>query len=171
MGDSMSYSPTPVYQFDGYTVRPMTEQDRPYLELQMKADPYHRDEMTADEFMELLPGESAWALEDADGCVVFYFKNSPAVRMRIQFTAIGKRKTMSGLIRGLAWIAAIFRASRFCEILFDTRNPDLEDFAKSRLGFKDAAGLLSLPLSMPNGQDMQPEAVGTVPTDGLRRAG
>ena len=43
----MSTQPRQTYQFDGNTVRPMTEQDRPYLEMQIQADEYHRDKMNA----------------------------------------------------------------------------------------------------------------------------
>jgi hypothetical protein len=99
--------------------------------------------MDADYFMKLLPGESAWALEDQRGQVVFYFKNSPAVRISIQFANAGRRRNMLGLIKGLAWIEAIFRGALFREIIFDTEGPDLMDFAKKHLGFRDAANLLS----------------------------
>lgn len=147
----MSTQPFQTYQFDGYTVRPMTEQDRPFLGLQIQADQHHRDKVEADFFLKLLPGESAWALEDAEGRVVFYFKNSPVVRMHIQFTAeadlTGKRKNMAGLIKGLAWIEAIFRVSRFREIIFDVDGPELEEFAKRHLGFRDARNLLSKPIT------------------------
>jgi hypothetical protein len=171
----MSYSPIPVYQFDGYTVRPMTEQDRPYLGIQIQADQHHRDKMDAAFFLNLLPGESAWALEDKDGRVVFYFKNTPVVRMSIQFTAEtglqGKRRNMAGLIKGLAWIEAIFRASRFREIIFDGDGPELQEFAKSRLGFTDATNLLSRVIPPLEGKESQPRTVGTVPTDRLERVG
>ena len=47
-----------VYQFDGYTVRPITEQDRAYLETQIAADPYHRGRMDAGLLYEAATGES-----------------------------------------------------------------------------------------------------------------
>jgi hypothetical protein len=171
----MSTQPIQTYQFDGYTVRPITEQDRPYLEVQIQADEYHRHKVTPNFFLKLLPGESAWALEDADGRVVFYFKNSPVVRMHIQFTAeadlTGKRKTMAGLIKGLAWIEAIFRVARFREIIFDADGPELYVFAKRHLGFVDAPGLLSRLLPTLDDPATQPRAVGTVPTNRLERVG
>lgn len=167
----MSTKPNQIFNFDGYTVRPVTEQDRPYLEMQIQADEYHRDQMTADYFLKLLPGESAWALENAEGRVVFYFKNAPAVRMSIQFTAetsrAGKLENMAGLMKGLAWIEAIFRASYFREIIFDTEGPELQLFAKRRLGFVDAPGLLSRAIAPYKGQESQLRTVGTVPTGGL----
>lgn len=171
----MSHSPTPVYQFDGHTVRPMTEQDRAYLEMKIQADKYHRGRMDADFFLNLLPGESAWALEDREGRVVFYFKNTPCIRMSIQFTGDidlkDKRRNMSGLIRGLAWIEAIFRTSRFREILFDTEGPELKQFAKSRLGFVETRNLLSRIIAPYNTQESHERTVGTVPTSELERAG
>jgi hypothetical protein len=171
----MSFSPTPLFQFDGLSVRPITEQDRPFLWLQIQADEDHRDWMDPDFFLKPLPGESSWALEDEDGCVIFYFKNSPAVRMSIQFIAEAdhraKRRNMTGLMRGLAWIEAIFSASRFREIVFDTKRPELRSFAKRRLGFVDAPELLSRVIPCYESNGSQPCAVGTVPTDGLERAG
>jgi hypothetical protein len=167
----MSAKPSSFFQFDGYTVRPMTEQDRPYLGMQIQADEYHRDQMTADYFLKLLPGESSWALEDQQGRVVFYFKNSPAVRMSIQFTAeadlAGKRGNMTALIKGLAWIEAIFRGSYFREIIFDTEGPELKLFAKRHLGFVDAPNLLSHIIAPYRSQESQLRTVGTVPTGGL----
>lgn len=170
----MSTQPSESYRFPGYNVRPITEQDRPYLEMQIKADPYHEG-MTADFFMKPLPGESSWALEDKLGRVVFYFKNSPVIRMSIQFTAeadlTGKKRNMAGLIRGLAWIEAIFKRSRFREIIFDTEGPELQLFAKRHLGFVDAGKLLSRMIPTPGSQEMQPRAMGTVPTGRLERQG
>jgi len=171
----MSTQPSPTFTFDGYTVRPVTEQDRPYLELLIKADVYHCDRMDGDYFLNLLPGETSWALEDEHGRVVFYFKCTPAVRMSIQFAAehdlAGKRRNMTALLKGLAWIEAIFRAARFREIFFDTEGPELTVFAKRHLGFVDAAHLLCRPLDMPNAPKIEPEAVGRVPTGRLERVG
>ena len=167
----MSTQPLQAYQFDGNTVRPITEQDRPYLEMQIQADEYHRDKMTADFFLNLLPGESSWALEDQDGRIIFYFKNSPVVRMHIQFTKGRRRATLFGLIRGLAWIESIFSASRFREIIFDVDSPELEVFAKQHLGFVDAPNLLSRTVRTFRPQESQPLAVGTVPTSRLERTG
>jgi hypothetical protein len=171
----MIAKPVQIFQFDGYTVRPMTEQDRPYLELQIAADPYHCGKVKTDFFLKPQPGESSWALEDRDGRVIFYFKNSPVVRMHIQFTAnpdlTGRRKTMMGLLKGLAWIEGIFRASLFREIIFDVDSPDLEEFARKRLGFTDARKLLSRILPTLDDLQTQPQALGTVPTGKLERVG
>jgi hypothetical protein len=139
-----------TFTFDGYTVRPLDERDRPYLNLQIRADDFHRGRMNADYFLKLEPGEEAWALEDEQGMVVFYFKTATAVRMSIQFPAIegaeDKARNRSALLKGLVWIEGIFRANRFREILFDTEGVELANFAKRRLGFREAPGLLTRPL-------------------------
>jgi hypothetical protein len=123
------------------------ESDRAYLETLIAADVYHCDRMDADFFLKPLPGESSWAVESPQGKVVFYFKNSPCVRMAIQFTGATtlreKAANMDALQKGLAWIEGIFALTRFREILFDTEGPELQTFAKKRLGFKEACGLLS----------------------------
>jgi len=138
------------FTFDGYTVRPVTERDRPYLDQQIEADPYHHGRMDADYFLKLQPGEDAWALEDEQGKVVFYFKTATAVRLSIQFPptsdADDKMHNREGMLRGMAWIEGMFRANRFREILFDTEGVELANFAKKRLGFTEATGLLTHPI-------------------------
>src|SRR5258708_34626599 len=78
------WSMTNGFTFDGYTVRPATEKDRPYLQLQIDADPFHGGRMTADFFLKLQPRGNSWALENADGRSVFYFKTPTAARIPIQ---------------------------------------------------------------------------------------
>ena len=150
---------TQTFSFDGYTVRPLSEKDRPFLEMQIKADEFHREWMTADFFLLTEPGEDAWALEDEAGMIVFYFKTSTAVRMFIQFPVIesrdDKERSRNGMLKGLAWISGMFRANRFREILFDTRRAELANFAKKRLGFQDAPGLLSFNLQPPTPKNVQ----------------
>ena len=158
-----------AFHFDGYTVRPVGEWDRVYLESLIQADLYHCDRMDADYFLKPLPGETSWALEDATGTVLFYFKTTPAVRMSIQFTGNDtlKKRTanMEALTKGLAWMEATLAAARFREILFDTEGPELTLFARRRLGFVDASGLMVRGLSMPDAVNAPPSVVGTVPTN------
>jgi hypothetical protein len=171
----MSTQTPEFFSFDGYTVRPITEQDRPYLTLLIEGDDYHRNKMDADFFLKLQPGEDAWALEDEAGKVVFYFKTATAVRMAIQFADTGstasRRKNQSALLKGLRWIEALFRANRFREIIFETEGPELTVFAKRHLGFVEATGLLSLTLESQPAREAQPETLGTVPTDRLEMGG
>lgn len=159
---------TPSFSFDGYTVRPLTEQDRPYLDLQIAADEYHRDRMTADFFLKLQPGEDAWALEDSQGMVVFYFKTETACRIHIQFMAgsdhAAKRKNAYALLGGLTWLEGILRSNRFRELLTDIDSPQLREFCQKHLGFQESPKLLSKPLSTQVRPKTQPRGVGTVPT-------
>jgi hypothetical protein len=157
-----------TFSFDGYTVRPVTEADREYLDLLIAADKYHFDRMDADYFLKPLPGETAWALEGRQGKVLFYFKTTPAVRMAIQFagnnTPQEREANRDALTRGLAWIEATLAAARFRELLFETEGPELTLFARKRLGFFPASGLMVRSISMPDSLKLPPEAVGTVPT-------
>lgn len=135
----------PTFTFDGYTVRAIGEQDRAFLELLIETDDYHRDRMTPDFFLKPQPGEDAWAMEDGEHRVVFYFKTSTVVRIAIQFAAAetlgDRRSNQSALMRGLRWIEGMFRVNRFTEIVFDTEGPELARFAKRRLGFVEASVL------------------------------
>lgn len=163
------------FSFDGYTVRPITEKDRVLLELLIEQDEYHRGRMDADFFLKKQPGEDSWALEDERGRVVFYFKTSTAVRMAIQFgsgnSPTDRRTNQAALLRGLRWIEGIFRANHFREIIFETEGPELTVFAKRHLGFVDAPLLSRTLPSTRTVPESQPEALGTLPTDGLERVG
>jgi hypothetical protein len=138
------------FTFKGYTVRAVTEMDRAYIADLIEADPYHRDNMTPDYFMKTAKGEDAWALEK-DGRVLFYFKTQTAVRMGILFannsTPAGRHENRFALIDGLEWIMPILSNNGFRELLFDTKGPELEVFAKRHLGFADAGRLLTRPLA------------------------
>lgn len=171
----MSTQPAHSFTFDGYTVRPTTEQDRPLLETLIEGDDYHRERMDADFFLKVQPGEDSWALENEQGEVVFYFKTSTAVRMAIQFckgnSPTERRGNQVALMKGLHWIEGLFRANHFREIIFETEGPELTVFAKRHLGFVDApllSRVLDHTLSVP---ETQPRAVGTVPTNRLEGVG
>jgi hypothetical protein len=135
-----------VFHFDNYVVRPISEQDRSYLEALIEADPYHRDRMNADYFLKLKPGEDAWALENEQGNVQFYFKTQTAVRLSLQFaqmeTSADKTRNRIALLKGLAWIEAQLCANSFRELLFQTDGPELTAMAKRRMGFREVSGLV-----------------------------
>jgi hypothetical protein len=157
-----------TFQFDGYTVRPVDEKDRDYLATLIAADTYHCDRMDADFFLDPMPGETSWALEDAQGKVIFYFKTTPAVRMAIQFTGNDNPKEREGnrdaLMRGLAWLEANLAAANFRQLLFETEGPELTIFARKRLGFVAEPGLMVRPIATFKPPSVQPTALGTVPT-------
>jgi len=166
---------TNAFTFDGMTVRRMTERDRPYIQLWIDADPYHRGKFTPDFFLKLYPGEDSWALEDEQGMVVFYFKTGTAVRVFIQFApetdVSQKLENRNALMKGLHWIEGIFRANRFREIIFDTEGVELANFAKRRMGFKDALGLLSRPLTTIQNPETQPGELASLTTSTSGREG
>ena len=139
----MSTAPATRLNFDGYTVRPLTEQDRGYLELLIGEDKYHRGQMDANFFLRLQPGEDAWALEDERGEIVFYFRTSTAVRLAIQFrpviTPADRRRNAFAMMKGFAWIEALLRKNGFREMITDTEGPELRAFLKKNLGFNECS--------------------------------
>lgn len=130
-----------TFHFDGYTVRPLTERDRALLTELIEGDPYHRERMTADFFMKLMPGEEACALEDETGHVVFYFKTTTCIRIAIQFqptrTNLERHRNRRALTRGLQWLQGILREHFFHELITDTEAPELRAYVKKRLGFTE----------------------------------
>ena len=141
------------FHFDEYVVRPMCERDRDYLDTLIEADAFHKGRMTPDYFLSLLPGEDAWAFEDEQGTVLFYFKTQTAVRVSIQFTgsktAEEKSRNRTALVKGLAWIETMLRQNHFREMIFDTQGPELAAFAKRRLGFRESSSELIRPITPP----------------------
>jgi hypothetical protein len=141
------------FHFDEYVVRPMSERDRDYLDTLIEDDAYHKGRMTPDYFLNLLPGEDAWALEDEQGNVLFYFKTQTAVRVSIQFTGSKtkeeKQRNRTALVKGLAWIETMLRQNHFREMIFDTQGPELAAFAKRRLGFTASSCELIRPITPP----------------------
>lgn len=144
----------PIFHFDNYVVRPVEERDRAYLASLIEADPHHENCMDADFFLELKPGEDAWAMEDERGHVILYFKTQTAVRLSLQFAEAEKKEDKTrnrlAMIKGLAWIEAQLRANSFREILFQTNGPELAQMAKRRMGFRESTELCR-DIPMPQG--------------------
>jgi len=141
------------FHFDQYTVRPMSERDRDYLDTLIEEDAYHKGRMTPDYFLHLVPGEDAWAMEDEKGTVLFYFKTQTAVRVSIQFagakTPQERARNRTALTKGLAWIEAMLRQNHFREMIFDTQGKELAAFAKRHLGFRESSCELIRELAPP----------------------
>jgi hypothetical protein len=157
----------PTFHFDSYVVRPVEERDRLYLEALIESDPYHCDRMDADFFLNLKPGEDAWALEDERGNVLFYFKTQTAVRLSLQFahaeSTEEKTRNRLAMMKGLAWIEAQLRANSFREILFQTDGPELAQMAKRRMGFTETSGELRRLIPPPDGHGASVEAWDAAP--------
>jgi hypothetical protein len=136
----------PLY-FDEYTVRRAGEEDREYLTQIIDADPYHKGLMDADFFLQLVPGEDAWAVEDEQGRVVLYFKTATAVRLSMLFANQDSNVIRDVLKKGMNWLQGVLIGNKFREIIFDTAGAALRAMAKRRLGFVDPApGTLVKPL-------------------------
>jgi hypothetical protein len=135
---------TPAFHFDGYIVRPVEERDREYLASLIEADQFHALRMDADFFLNLHPGEDAWAMESERGNVILYFKTQTAVRLHMQFvgadTKEDKTRNRIALLKGMAWIEAQLRANSFREILMQVDGPELAAMAKRRMGFREPEG-------------------------------
>lgn len=147
----------PTFHFDNFVVRPVGEQDRTYIETLIESDPFHTGRMDADFFLKLQPGEDAWAIENQQGQVQFYFKTQTACRVSMIFAHADnseqKTKNRIALMKGLAWIEAQLVANSFREILFDTEGPELKQMAKRRMGFLEAPNDLRRPLASPRVQE------------------
>jgi hypothetical protein len=131
-----------VFQFDQYTVRPVGEKDRAYIDKLTDADPYHRGIMDADWFLNIAPGEGAWAIEDEKGDVVLYFKTQTAVRLSLQFAEQKPSVNRDALVKGMAWLEGMLFQNQFREIIFDTHSPLLKATAQRRLGFVEEPGYI-----------------------------
>jgi hypothetical protein len=140
-----------AFQFDGYMVRRIDENDRAYLDQLIAADPYHQDCMNADFFLDLVPGEDSWAIEDAKGEVLLYFRTNTAVRLCLQFAKQDNLANREVLTKGFAWLEAELIKNHFREIVFDTKGPALRLMAKRRLGFRDSNQELVRSLPAPTG--------------------
>jgi hypothetical protein len=150
----------PIFHFDNYVVRPVTERDRAYLAALIEADPYHAHCMDADFFIKLKPGEDAWALETMEtGKVLLYFKTQTAVRVSLLFseseTKEDKTRNRIALLKGMAWIEAQLMANSFREILFDSEGPELVQMAKRRMGFRESTELCR-DIGLPTGGQKSP---------------
>lgn len=138
-------------RFDSYIVRPVAEADRLFLDETIAKDEYHRDCMSADYFLKLLPGEAAWAVEDEIGNVLLYFKTQNVARISLIFTRPDRELNRNLLTKGMAWLENMLVQNRFHEMLFDTKGRELRLMAKRRLGFRDSPEELvkTLPALMP----------------------
>jgi hypothetical protein len=127
------------FRFADYIVRPVEDKDRMFIDLTLDRDEYHRDVMTSDFFLKLLPGEAAWAIEDQKGNVLVYFKTQNVARISLIFTQQRDRElNRDVLTKGTEWLAGVLAQNRFHEMLFDTKGRELRIMAKRRLGFRDS---------------------------------
>jgi hypothetical protein len=127
------------------------ERERAFLDKLTSEDDHHRESMNADFFLQLLPGEDAWAVEDEQGNVVLYFKTQAAARIHMQFVVEDRELNRDLLTKGMAWLEGMLIQNHFREMLFDTKGRELRLMAKRRLGFKESPEDLSRSLPAPRG--------------------
>jgi hypothetical protein len=125
------------FRFDRYIVRRIDERDHAYLDTLIAADPDHKDTMSADYFLKLMPGEDAWACEE-NGKVLLYFKTQTAARISMQFTTDDPEVNREVLTKGMAWLEGMLVQNHFRELLFDSHSRPLRVMVKRRLGFRDS---------------------------------
>lgn len=125
--------------FGNFTVRPLAERDREYLDRLIQNDPYHRDTVNVGWWYNNPPGENAWAVENEKGTVVLYFKTQTACRFSLQFVTEDKRTNWKVLSEGMDWLAATLTGNGFREIITDSNGPELRAMAQRRLGFLPAS--------------------------------
>lgn len=134
-------------KFDGYTLRQVTEADRPALEKWIGEDRRHDGVLDANYFLGRLGDGSedrrptCCALEDQAG-TVFFIRLSRASRVRIQFgTARGARarsRVATALMKGMAFLEVALQRAGCEEWIFDTGDPRLAEMAKRHMGFEDS---------------------------------
>lgn len=139
-------------QIGNYSLRPVTECDRVLVTLWIAEDPDHRDRVEPDFFLKTESGKETYAVEDAQGFVVFYIKMTylamvHALRLDVQFgpvrTIADRERNGEAMREGFEWLRTGAQGAGFREILFDSTNEPLVAFAKRRLGFCGASGELS----------------------------
>lgn len=154
----------PIFQFQGFTLRPAGDADLALAAAWSSADAEHQN--TKPEFW-IEQGEFAHGMLLMQGDVpVFFFKmalmvlavNNPkfgliaditpatpietAVRIFIQFPA-GKDKatrlrSLKGMEAGFDWLEKILSEKGFDAVYFDTKNRELEKLCVRRFGFEEA---------------------------------
>lgn len=137
------------FRFDRFIVRRIEERERSFLDKLTSEDEHHRETMNADFFLQLLPGEDAWAVEDEWGNVVLYFKTQAVARIHMQFISEDRELNRDLLTKGMAWLETMLIQNHFREMLFDTKGRELRLMAKRRLGFKESPEDLSRSLPAP----------------------
>jgi hypothetical protein len=138
---------TELIQFGEFTLREVTEEDRPLLEQWIVRDPWHRGKLGVEFFLgftdsgERDPRATCYVIEDDKG-EVFFIRLSRASRVNIQFApthdAIQKERNRKTLMEGMAFLEGLLSNAGADEWIFDTANPELRATAIKRLGFRQS---------------------------------
>lgn len=136
-----------VTKLGPYTLRPVSDRDRDLLAIWIEQDPDHRDRVKPEFFLDSKDGMECFAVEDAAGVVVFYIKMTRALRLDIQFgpdeTREQRERNVDAMREGFNWLRLGAAGSGIHEILFNSTNIPLVNFAERRLAFRKAPDELS----------------------------
>jgi hypothetical protein len=133
----------PVYQFDGYTFRPATPDDRTLARLWNMMDPEHKWELQfPDYWIDQNNRVNSYVLEDSIG-ILFFVKSirqaDNEIEIAIQFDrecgTVSKARVMRGMAAGFAWLKDALPMNGFKSLYFQSKNEDLILFTQKRLGF------------------------------------
>jgi hypothetical protein len=140
-----------AYRFSDYELRPIEERDRAQLEAWIAADPFHRDYVQPEFFM-----NGGMVLEDAEGAT-YFVRLEPALRVHIQFppaaTRYERERTMKALADGMAWLRSFCRGRGIEQLIFSSKFPPLIRFCVKRLGFKQSTTELLSGIAAPMGTE------------------
>lgn len=154
----------PTVQFGEYTLRGVDEDDRRRIEDWIVQDQDHREQFTANDFIEDTrlgedePHALCYVLADRIGDV-FFLRLSRAARVRIQFgpnlNKSERYRSARAMLHGMAFLEGMLQHLGVEEWIFDTANPELAAFATARLGFTASTNELKRPISSPTRQNAQ----------------
>jgi hypothetical protein len=138
----------PVYQFDGYTFRPATLDDKPLSRMWNLMDPEHKWELQyPDYWVDQNNQVNSYVLEDAIG-ILFFVKSirqaDNEIEISLQFDrecgTVSRARVVRGLEAGFGWLKKALPMNGFKTLYFFSKNEDLVLFTEKRLGFvKDGA--------------------------------
>lgn len=119
--------------------RPISEDDRPWLELSLSDDKFHKD-TDVDFFYE--HGTVCNVYEDEAGPVLAV-RGSKVLRLDIQFLANNNnRRNAHIMLHGFPQLAKQAKENGFKEIIFNSTSPELIAFCEKYLGFEKSGNEL-----------------------------
>jgi hypothetical protein len=140
-----------LFQFDGYTLRPTTEDDLPMAVAWNAADPDHAWELERERFWIENAGPVETFLLESNGLGPVFFlrtcrlKENGAIEITIQFNreeaVTPLWNTMSGMQAGMKWLERILPGNGIDTIYFSSKSARLIQFATRRLGFTEVENL------------------------------
>lgn len=112
-------------------IRPLTEEDRPFVENWIAGEPTHTAN-TWDWYNQ--PGTKSVVVEDEAGPILVA-KFTPVLRMDTDFSETDPKRTAKAIVDGLADMEKQAKAQGFHGIVFESESPKLIAFCKT-LGYE-----------------------------------